>query len=157
MIILTALANITDRVRGLDLGVDKYLIKPFLPSELDVCIRSLLFLPRRRSDFNFLILQSGDLKLDTIKKHVFKGNKLINLTLFEFNLLKLLVKKSGEILTRVTILDYIWGCNSYRYIDIRVVDVYISRLRSKLKQESRSTNLILTVRGKGYTFKTVGS
>nr|YP_010736119.1 Ycf27 [Phaeocystis rex]WEL35979.1 Ycf27 [Phaeocystis rex] len=155
IILLTALANITDRIRGLDLGADKYLTKPFLPMELEACIHSLLFLPHGKIYFNSLVLQSGDLKLDTIKKHVFKDNKLINLTLSEFNLLKLFVNKSGKILTRTAVLDYIWGCTSYRYIDIRVVDVYVSRLRSKLKQESRTSNLILTVRGKGYIFKTV--
>ena len=105
IILLTALANTPDRIRGLDLGADEYLTKPFAPDELEACIRSLLIRSRKRNDFNSLVIQVGDLKLDIIKKHVFKGNKLIRLTLIEFNLLRLLVDKAGEILTRTAILD----------------------------------------------------
>ena len=157
IILLTALATITDRIRGLDLGADDYLTKPFEPDELAACIRSLLIRSYGRNNSNPLVLQIGDLKLDTIKKHVFKGNKLINLTLIEFNLLRLLMNKAGKNLTRTAILDCIWGYTSYRYIDTRVVDVYIHRLRSKLEQDLGTPNLILTIRGKGYMFQTVES
>tara|TARA_B100000768_G_scaffold60012_1_gene58056 strand:- start:11288 stop:11992 length:705 start_codon:yes stop_codon:yes gene_type:complete len=157
IILLTALATITDRIRGLDLGADDYLTKPFAPDELAACIRSLLIRSYGRNNSNPLVLQIGDLKLDTIKKHVFKGNKLINLTLIEFNLLRLLMNKAGKNLTRTAILDCIWGYTSYRYIDTRVVDVYIHRLRSKLEQDLGTPNLILTIRGKGYMFQTVES
>jgi len=157
IILLTALANTPDRIRGLDLGADEYLTKPFAPDELEACIRSLLTRSRKRNDFNPLVIQVGDLKLDIIKKHVFKSNKLIRLTLIEFNLLRLLVDKAGEILTRTAILDCIWGYTSYRYIDTRVVDVYVHRLRSKLEQDLSAPNLILTIRGKGYMFQIVGN
>lgn len=155
IILLTALANTTDHIRGLDLGADEYLTKPFLPEELETRIRSLLIRSYKIDYFNPLILQIGDLKLNTIKRHVLKDNKPVHLTLVEFNLLKLLMNKAGEILTRVTILDCIWGCTAYRYVDTRVVDVYISRLRSKLGQDSSVPNLILTIRGEGYKFQNV--
>lgn len=157
MILLTALANITDRIRGLDLGADEYLTKPFAPDELEACIRCLLIRSYGINDLNPLVLQIGNLKLDTIKKHVFKGSKLINLTQIEFSLLRLFMNKAGKNLTRTAILDCIWGYTSYRYIDTRVVDVYVSRLRSKLEQDSSTPNLILTIRGKGYMFQTVES
>jgi OmpR family response regulator RpaB len=155
IILLTALANTTDHIRGLDLGADEYFTKPFLPEELETRIRSLLIRSYKIDYFNPLILQIGDLKLNTIKRHVLKDNKPVHLTLVEFNLLKLLMNKAGEILTRVTILDCIWGCTAYRYVDTRVVDVYISRLRSKLGQDSSAPNLILTIRGEGYKFQNV--
>jgi OmpR family response regulator RpaB len=155
IIILTALTNITDRIRGLDLGVDKYLTKPFFPGEVESCVRSLIIPPYERNYFNPHVIQIGDLKLDTIKKNVFEGSNLVNLTLIEFNLLKLFMRKAGKSLTRTAILNYIWGCTSYRFIDTRVVDVYVSRLRSKLKQGSRISTIILTVRGEGYMFQSV--
>jgi OmpR family response regulator RpaB len=65
------------------------------------------------------------------------------------------MRKAGKSLTRTAILNYIWGCTSYRFIDTRVVDVYVSRLRSKLKQGSRISTIILTVRGEGYMFQSV--
>jgi OmpR family response regulator RpaB len=103
------------------------------------------------------MLQIGDLKLNTTEKYVLKGSRLIHLTLIEFNLLTLLMNKAGESLTRIAILDYIWGCTSYRYVDTRVVDVYISRLRAKLENNVRKPYFILTTRGTGYMFRTVKS
>ena len=155
IILLTALANITDRIRGLDLGADEYLTKPFSPDELEARIRSLLIQSYKIDSSNPFMLQIGDLKLNTTEKYVLKGSRLIHLTLIEFNLLTLLMNKAGESLTRIAILDYIWGCTSYRYVDTRVVDVYISRLRSKLEQDSSTPNLILTIRGEGYMFQNV--
>ena len=99
------------------------------------------------------IRQIGKLIIDTNKRQVFKGNERIKLTGMEFNLLELLVNKAGERLSRSTILDRVWGYTPERYVDTRVVDVHISRLRSKLEEDPSNPDLIITARGTGYMFQ----
>ena len=155
---LTALGDISDRVMGLELGADDYVMKPFSPKELEARIRSVL---RRTGSFNILasnnidqsILKFGTLAIDTNKRQVFKGNERIKLTGMEFNLLELLVTKAGERLSRAMILDRVWGYTPERYLDTRVVDVHISRLRSKLEEDPSNPDLIITARGTGYMFQ----
>ena len=158
IIMLTALGDISDRVMGLELGADDYVIKPFSPKELEARIRSVL----RRTESNNIrtinstnqsILQIGTLAIDTNKRQVFKGNERNKLTGMEFNLLELLVTKAGERLSRSTILDRVWGYTPERYLDTRVVDVHISRLRSKLEEDPSNPDLIITARGTGYMFQ----
>jgi OmpR family response regulator RpaB len=158
IIMLTALGDISDRVMGLELGADDYVMKPFSPKELEARIRSVL----RRAESNMglpisttaqNILQIGTLAIDTNKRQVFKGKERIKLTGMEFNLLELLVAKAGERLSRSTILDRIWGYTPERYLDTRVVDVHISRLRSKLEEDPSNPDLIITARGTGYMFQ----
>jgi len=158
IIMLTALGDISDRVMGLELGADDYVIKPFSPKELEARIRSVL----RRTDSATLlpintvtqnVLQIGTLSIDTNKRQVFKGDKRIKLTGMEFNLLELLVTKAGERLSRSIILDRVWGYTPERYLDTRVVDVHISRLRSKLEEDPSNPDLIITARGTGYMFQ----
>lgn len=158
IIMLTALGDISDRVMGLELGADDYVMKPFSPKELEARIRSVL----RRADLNQCvnvpktnpnILQIGSLAIDTNKRQVFKGKERIKLTGMEFNLLELLVTKAGERLSRSTILDRVWGYTPERYLDTRVVDVHISRLRSKLEEDPSNPDLIITARGTGYMFQ----
>lgn len=160
IIMLTALGDISDRVMGLELGADDYVMKPFSPKELEARIRSVL---RRagngakniaaRKDTNQTILQIGSLVIDTNKRQVFKGAERIKLTGMEFNLLELLVTKAGERLSRSMILDRVWGYTPERYLDTRVVDVHISRLRSKLEEDPSNPDLIITARGTGYMFQ----
>lgn len=157
IIMLTALGDISDRVLGLELGADDYVIKPFSPKELEARIRSVL---RRTNSTkgvislqNRNILQIGNLTIDTNKRQVYKGKKRIKLTGMEFNLLELLVSKAGERLSRSLILDRVWGYTPERYLDTRVVDVHISRLRSKLEEDPSNPDLILTARGTGYMFQ----
>jgi OmpR family response regulator RpaB len=158
IIMLTALGDISDRVMGLELGADDYVIKPFSPKELEARIRSVL---RRvnatnlvnRKNTNQSILQIGTLAIDTNKRQVFKGSERIKLTGMEFNLLELLVTKAGERLSRSMILDRIWGYTPERFLDTRVVDVHISRLRSKLEEDPSNPDLIITARGTGYMFQ----
>ena len=158
IIMLTALGDISDRVTGLELGADDYVMKPFSPKELEARIRSVL----RRTDpistpstptNNQSILQIGELAIDTNKRQVFKGAERIKLTGMEFNLLELLVTKAGERLSRSVILDRVWGYTPERYLDTRVVDVHISRLRSKLEEDPSNPDLIITARGTGYMFQ----
>ena len=160
IIMLTALGDINDRVMGLELGADDYVMKPFSPKELEARIRSVL----RRTELqntplvqnpNRNIRQIGKLVIDTNKRQVFKGAKRIRLTGMEFNLLELLVNKAGERLARSTILDRVWGYTPERYVDTRLVDVHISRLRSKLEEDPSKPDLILTARGTGYMFQKI--
>lgn len=158
IIMLTALGDISDRVMGLELGADDYVMKPFSPKELEARIRSVLrrvYFPSGSNVQNTTpnILQIGTLAIDTNKRQVFKGSKRIKLTGMEFNLLELLVTKAGERLSRSTILDRVWGYTPERYLDTRVVDVHISRLRSKLEEDPSNPDLIITARGTGYMFQ----
>jgi OmpR family response regulator RpaB len=143
---------------GLELGADDYVMKPFSPKELEARIRSVL----RRVDVkrevtndtsSQTVLQIGTLSIDTNKRQVFKGSKRVKLTGMEFNLLELLVTKAGERLSRSVILDLVWGYTPERYLDTRVVDVHISRLRSKLEEDPSNPDYILTARGTGYMFQ----
>ena len=158
IIMLTALGDISDRVMGLELGADDYVMKPFSPKELEARIRSVLRRTnvQRNVDLNnsnLRVLQIGTLSIDTNKRQVYKGNKRIKLTGMEFNLLELLVKKAGERLSRSMILNLVWGYTPERYLDTRVVDVHISRLRSKLEEDPSNPDLIITARGTGYMFQ----
>jgi|TARA_B110000967_G_scaffold169629_1_gene179176 OmpR family response regulator RpaB len=156
IIILTALGDISERVMGLDLGADDYVIKPFSPKELEARIRSVL---RRyhgqqaqSSDKKMSLLQLGSLVINFNKRQVFRDGVRIKLTGMEFSLLELLITNSGKRLSRTLILNNVWGYTPERYVDTRVVDVHISRLRSKLEDDPSDPNLILTARGTGYMF-----
>ena len=158
IIMLTALGDISDRVMGLELGADDYVMTPFSPKELEARVRAVL---RRlestasitNHNTNQNILQIGALSIDTNKRQVFKGTERVKLTGMEFNLLELLVMKAGERLSRSMILDRVWGYTPERYLDTRVVDVHISRLRSKLEEDPSNPDLIITARGTGYMFQ----
>ena len=154
---LTALGGISDRVTGLELGADDYVIKPFSPKELEARIRSVLRRTQKpvTQKANSEIFYMGNLKIDTLKRQVFKSNRRIKLTGTEFNLLELLINRAGERLTRTLILDKIWGYIPERYVDTRLVDVHISRLRSKLEEAPSNPDLILTARGTGYMFQKI--
>ena len=157
IIMLTALGGSSDRGTGLELGADDYVIKPFSPKELEARIRSVLRRTQKpvTQKANSEIFYMGNLKIDTLKRQVFKSNRRIKLTGTEFNLLELLINRAGERLTRTLILDKIWGYIPERYVDTRLVDVHISRLRSKLEEDPSNPDLILTARGTGYMFQKI--
>lgn len=148
IIMLTALGDVADRITGLELGADDYVVKPFSPKELEARIKAIL----RRVDKMSLhstslasgIISMGGIKIDTNRRQVYKQNEKIRLTGMEFSLLELLMSKSGEAFSRASILQEVWGYTPERHVDTRVVDVHISRLRSKLEEDPSNPDLILT-------------
>ena len=158
IIMLTALGDVADRITGLELGADDYMVKPFSPKELEARIRSVL---RRRLAKNTAGIPSsgtinvGNIKIDTNKRQVYKGDERIRLTGVEFSLLELLVTRSGEAFSRLKILQEVWGYVPDRHVDSRVVDVHISRLRAKLEDDPNNPEFILTARGTGYLFQQI--
>ncbi len=155
IILLSALGSIQNRIMGLDLGADDYIIKPFSPKELEARIRSVL---RRYTIHHILArkgkknLEIGNLVINLNKRFVFKNNLEIKLTSIESNVLELLVNNAGKELSRTMILDNVWGYTPQRIVDTRIVDVHISRLRSKIEENPSDPDLIITVRGIGYVF-----
>jgi OmpR family response regulator RpaB len=159
IIMLTALGDVADRITGLELGADDYVIKPFSPKELEARIRAIF---RRVDKISFTsgipnsgILKIGLIKIDTNRRQVYKNNERIRLTGMEFSLLELLVSRSGEAFSRAAILQEVWGYTPERHVDTRVVDVHISRLRAKLEEDPSNPDLILTARGTGYLFQRI--
>ena len=156
IIILTGLDEIPDRITGLELGADDYLIKPFAPKELEARISSVLRRyqsePRNSLDKKKKVLYVGNTTIDLTRQQVVKNGLKLNLTDLEFSILELLINNAGKSLSRKAILESIWGFTPERDIDTRVVDVHISRLRSKLEEFPSNPDLILTVRGLGYRF-----
>nr|YP_009297210.1 regulatory component of sensory transduction system [Porphyridium sordidum]AOM66553.1 regulatory component of sensory transduction system [Porphyridium sordidum] len=159
IIMLTALGDVSDRITGLELGADDYVIKPFSPKELEARIRSILRRFKKINGNNNLpnsgVINIGALKVDVNKHQVYKNNNRIRLTGMEFSLLELLMSKAGQPFSRATILQEVWGYTAERQVDTRVVDVHISRLRAKLEEDPSNPDLILTARGTGYLFQRI--
>ena len=148
VIMLTAKNMENDKIEGLEIGADDYITKPFSVKELLARISSVL----RRYNINEKpsesVLSSGNLKVDLYKHEVHKGTEKIDLTLKEFELLKLLLENKGKVLSRNHLLDKIWGYEYYG--ETRTVDVHIRYLRKKIEGDSTSEKYIQTVRGVGY-------
>ncbi|MCC0633180.1 winged helix-turn-helix domain-containing protein [Clostridioides difficile] len=149
VIMLTAKNMENDKVEGLEVGADDYITKPFSIKELLARVSSVL----RRYNLTSTgeennILTTGNLKLDLSKHEVTKGSEKIELTLKEFELLKLLIQNKGKVLSRNYLLDKIWGYEYYG--ETRTVDVHIRYLRKKIEDEDKSEKYIETIRGVGY-------
>ena len=144
VLMLTAKDEVADRVKGLELGADDYLIKPFSYIELLARMKRLI---QRVTEQVAPCYAYADLRLDLIQRQVYRDQKLIPLTAKEFALLQLLMQHAGEILTRAQIASQVWNINFEA--DTNVVDVAIRRLRSKVDDEY-THKLIHTVRGIGY-------
>jgi OmpR family response regulator RpaB len=159
IIMLTALGDVADRITGLELGADDYVVKPFSPKELEARIKAILRRVNKiclhNTSTSSGIISMGGIKIDTNRRQVYKQNEKIRLTGMEFSLLELLMSKSGEAFSRASILQEVWGYTPERHVDTRVVDVHISRLRSKLEEDPSNPDLILTARGTGYLFQKI--
>ncbi|AOB29571.1 transcriptional regulator [Bordetella sp. H567] len=144
VLFLTARDHLQDRIRGLELGADDYLVKPFSFTELVLRVRTLL---RRGVVREADHLSLADLHIDVLRRRVTRMNTAIALTTKEFTLLHLLVRREGEVLSRAIIASEVWDMNFDS--DTNVVDVAIKRLRAKVDRPFES-KLIHTVRGIGY-------
>lgn len=144
VLLLTARDGLEDRVKGLDAGADDYLVKPFAFPELLARIRALLRRPPLQAN---PVLKIADLEMDTARREVRRGKKIIELSPREFSLLELLLRHPKQILTRIQIIEHVWNFDFYS--ETNVVDVYIGYLRRKIDQNS-DIQLIHTVRGVGY-------
>ncbi|WP_426398952.1 heavy metal response regulator transcription factor [Ralstonia sp. R-29] len=147
---LTARDELADRLKGLELGADDYLVKPFAFAELVMRVRTILRRgPMRESD----VLEIADLTIDTIKRRVTRAGQRIDLTAKEYALLHLLARRAGEVLSRSLIASQVWDVNFDS--NTNVVDVSIRRLRAKV-DDPFEHKLIHTLRGMGYVLDPVG-
>lgn len=151
VLFLTAKDDLDDKIKGIEIGGDDYLTKPFAFAELIVRIKSLL---RRanQADYKSTLMQIADLKMDIAKRTVHRGDTPIKLTAKEFSLLQFLLERRGEVLPRSIIASQVWDINFDN--DTNVIDVAIRRLRIKIDDEF-DTKLIHTVRGMGYRLDAV--
>ncbi|HEX8479838.1 MAG TPA: heavy metal response regulator transcription factor [Telluria sp.] len=145
VLFLTARGELEDRLKGLDLGADDYLVKPFSFAELLARLRTLLRRGPVRAD---RMLGLGDLRIDVLKRRVTRGATRITLTNKEFTLLHYFVTHQGEVLSRSLIASMVWDMNFDS--DTNVVDVAVRRLRQKIDAPFPAMRLIHTVRGVGY-------
>jgi two-component system phosphate regulon response regulator PhoB len=147
IIMVTARCEESDRVRGLAIGADDYVVKPFSVPELMARVRALL--RRSRPERIAERLCAGDLDLDRVTRLVRRGDRVIHLGPTDFRLLEYLLERPGRVFSRAQLLDLVWGRSAE--IDERTVDVHIGHLRKRLTR-GRERDPIRTLRGAGYTF-----
>lgn len=148
VIMITARDGLSDKINGLDSGADDYIPKPFAIEELLARMRSLL---RRSGSFNEgRMLQCHNLKLDIEGRTLKKANEIIELTKREFEILMVLMENIGRVMTREMLMESVWGYDSD--VDMKVVDVYISYIRSKI-DEPGQPSVVQTLRGLGYVIR----
>lgn len=151
IIMLTAKDSEVDIVVGLELGADDYVTKPYSTRELLARIRAVL---RRRSDVDGerdAVLEAGDVRMDVERHTVTVDGRDVPMPLKEFELLELLLRNSGRVLTRGQLIDRVWGADYFG--DTKTLDVHIKRLRSKIEKTPSDPVMLLTVRGLGYRFE----
>jgi two-component system OmpR family response regulator/two-component system copper resistance phosphate regulon response regulator CusR len=144
VILLTALGSVDDRVEGLNLGADDYIVKPFDFAELLARVQAVV---RRSGARPAPILKCGELTLDLTTRRVSLNDAEVELTPIEFSLLELLMRYAGQVVTRKMLCEHVWGFNWDGTTN--VIEVHVNRLRGKL-DKGRDQSLITTVRGRGY-------
>jgi two-component system response regulator RegX3 len=151
IIMLTAKDSEVDIVVGLELGADDYMTKPYSTRELLARIRAVL---RRRvevDDLDDAVLEVGPVRMDVDRHAVSVGGGEVAMPLKEFELLELLLRNAGRVLTRGQLIDRVWGADYFG--DTKTLDVHIKRIRSKIETDPSQPTLLLTVRGLGYRFE----
>jgi two-component system copper resistance phosphate regulon response regulator CusR len=150
VLMLTARDKVEDRVRGLESGADDYLVKPFAFSELLARVAALLRRGAGHGVAPATELRLADLEVDLLSRRARRGSERLDLTAKEFNLLALLLRRRGQILSRTTLAEQVWDMNFDS--DTNVVEVAVRRLRAKL-DDPFPTKLLHTVRGMGYVLE----
>jgi two-component system response regulator RegX3 len=151
IIMLTAKDSEVDIVVGLELGADDYVTKPYSTRELLARIRAVM---RRRvevDDLDEAVLEVGPVRMDVDRHAVSVGGGEVAMPLKEFELLELLLRNAGRVLTRGQLIDRVWGADYFG--DTKTLDVHIKRIRSKIESDPSQPTLLLTVRGLGYRFE----
>ena len=147
VLMLTALGEVNDRVKGLDMGADDYLVKPFALSEMEARVRALL---RRSSPVKIPQLQFLDITLDTTTHEVRRGERVLNLCNKEYALLEFFMRHPHQVMSRAMIAEHVWDGDTGHLSN--VIDVYIRYLRRKLCDQNEP-DVIHTIRGSGYQLK----
>ena len=157
IIMLTAKGNDMDKILGLEYGADDYITKPFNILEVKARIKAIMRRNtkknRRESRAGSNVVTSGDLKLDRDSRRVFIGEKEINLTAKEFDVLELLVFNPNKVYSREQLLTYVWGNKAMDSGDVRTVDVHVRRLREKIEPSPSDPKYVHTKWGVGYYFR----
>lgn len=150
VLMLTARGEEIDRVLGLEMGADDYIVKPFSIKELCARVRAVLRRTGSKDEAPEQVITCGPLSVDITRHTVIKDGISIELTAKEFDLLVILMKNSGKVLTRDTLLDKVWGMEYFG--DTRTVDVHVRYLRQKIENNPEEPSFVQTVRGVGYKF-----
>ena len=151
IIMLTAKDSEVDIVVGLELGADDYVTKPYSSRELLARIRAVLRRHTDVADDDHGVVEAGSVRMDTERHAVAVRGAEVPMPLKEFELLELLMRNAGRVLTRGQLIDRVWGSDYFG--DTKTLDVHIKRIRSKIEEEPSDPKLLLTVRGLGYRFE----
>ena len=150
ILMLTAKAGEADKVVGLEMGADDYLVKPFSPREMIARVRAILRRSEAPTSSDAPLYARGPLRIDFSTYEVVVRGKAVKLTLKEFELLRFLVQNPSRVLSRDQLLDRVWGGETF--VTPRTVDVHIRRLRKAIEKDDSKPQWILTLRGVGYKF-----